>query len=402
MRSAPMLDFPLDEFEQRLGKLFDTLERTDCAAVLLTNVENLRYYCNFRTSAWNSEFLSPAMLVVARSGGIALVTSPLMKATALATCCLDESDILTFDGFGEAATPEVLVPSIVSTLEKLGTTSGKLGAEIGPMTRMRITYNDHADLFKALPNMEPADLSMDILALRQVKSPREIDIMRKNCHIAVDAFKAAVDMVVLGETTEEDFYHNFAATCFDLGADDFQLRLVVEFGPDRQQPNSVAGTRVYSDPDWCIYADTGPSLHGYISDMIRIAKLKPPTKPQRELYDIVHGCHEKLIPMVKPGLKIGELVKAQDAYMRAHGVDDICLSRSVSGHGLGQDVHEMPVIQQAYSDWEFKVGTVFAFEPTLIHPEHGQIVLENNYLVTENGCENLTPQLQDIYVPGLS
>ena len=164
----------------------------------------------------------------------------------------------------------------------------------------------------------------------------------------------------------------------------------------------MAGTRVYSDPDWCIYADTGPSLHGYISDMIRIAKLKPPTKPQRELYDIVHGCHEKLIPMVKPGLKIGELAKAQDAYMRAHGVDDICLTMSVSGHGLGQDVHEMPVIQQAYSDWEFKVGTVFAFEPTLIHPEHGQIVLENNYLVTENGCENLTPQLQDIYVPGLS
>ena len=40
-----------------------TLERTDCAAVLLTNVENLRYYCNFRTSAWNSEFLSPAMPV---------------------------------------------------------------------------------------------------------------------------------------------------------------------------------------------------------------------------------------------------------------------------------------------------------------------------------------------------
>lgn len=76
MRSAPMLDFPLDEFEQRLGKLFDTLERTDCAAVLLTNVENLRYYCNFRTSAWNSEFLSPAMLVVARSGASPLSPPP--------------------------------------------------------------------------------------------------------------------------------------------------------------------------------------------------------------------------------------------------------------------------------------------------------------------------------------
>lgn len=180
-----MLDFPLDEFEQRLGKLFDTLERTDCAAVLLTNVENLRYYCNFRTSAWNSEFLSPAMLVVARSGGIALVTSPRMKATALATCCLDESDILTFDGFGEAATPEVLVPS-----HRLH--AGETRHHLRQARRRDRPHDPHAHHLQrprrplqGLPNMEPADLSMDILALRQVKSPREIDIMRKNCHIAV-------------------------------------------------------------------------------------------------------------------------------------------------------------------------------------------------------------------------
>ena len=372
MRSAPMLDFPLDEFEQRQGKLYAALDENDCAAALLTNVENLRYYCNFRTSAWNSEFLSPAMLIAVRGGRIVLVTSPRMKATAMATCCLDEEDIFTYDVFGEAATPEALVPAIVSALAALGVSSGRLGVEIGPMTRMRITYNDHAALFAALPGMEPADISMPILALRQIKSPREADIMRKNCHIAVDAFKASVDKVVLG------------------------------VGPDRQQPNSVAGTRVYSDPDWCIYADSGPSLHGYVSDMIRIGKLKPPTKAQQELYDIVHGCHKKLSPMVRPGLKLGEFVKAHDEYMRAHGVDDICLTMSVSGHGLGQDVHEMPVIQQAYGDWEFKAGTVFAFEPTLIHPELGQLVLENNYIVTEDGCENLTPQLQDIYVPGLS
>lgn len=402
MRSAPMLDFPLSEFEQRQEKLFAKLEDGGFAAALLTNEENLRYYCNFRTSAWNSEFLCPAMLIAVRGGRLALVTSERMRPTALATSCLDEDDIFCFENFGEPYAQELFVPTIAAAMEKLGVGPGKLGLEIGPVTRMRIAYKDNKELFAALPYLEQADISMDILALRQIKSPLEIDIMRKNCHIAVDAYKAAVDKIVIGETTEEDFFHNYAAACFDLGSDDFALQLVVEFGPDRQQPNSVAGPRVYADPDWCIYADTGPSLHGYISDMIRIAKLKPPTKAQRELYDIVLGCHKALIPMVKPGLKVGELSKAHNEYMRAHGVEDICLSMSVTGHGLGQDVHEMPVIQDVYGDWEFKPGTVFAFEPTLIHPTEGQLVLENNYLVTETGCENLTPQLQDIYVPELS
>ena len=73
MRSTPMLDFPLSEFEQRQEKLFAKLEDGGFAAALLTNEENLRYYCNFRSSAWNSEFLCPAMLIAVRGGRLALI-----------------------------------------------------------------------------------------------------------------------------------------------------------------------------------------------------------------------------------------------------------------------------------------------------------------------------------------
>ncbi len=399
MRNAPMLEFPVEEYEARISNLFAKINEAGCTAALMANEENLRYFCDFRTAAWNSEYEYPAMIIATASGKVALVTSTRTLPTALATCCLDEEDIFAYDGFGEPMTPEVLAPSISNALKKLGIESGNLGMEPGAITRMRIAYNDYKDILSALPNMNVTDFSMSLSALREIKSPREIEVMRKNCHIAVDAFKAAVDQVVIGETSEEDFYHHYVAASYDMGADDFSLQLVVEFGPDHQQPNLVAGTRVYADPDWCIYADSGPTYKGYASDMIRIAKLSPPTPAQQELFDICLECHKACIPMVKPGTKVGDFSKAHDDYMRERGVADICLSINTSGHGIGQDVHEMPLIKDAFGDHEFKAGMVFAFEPTLIHHEHGQFVIENNYLVTEDGCENLTPQLQGIYVP---
>jgi Xaa-Pro aminopeptidase len=104
--------------------------------------------------------------------------------------------------------------------------------------------------------------------------------------------------------------------------------------------------------------------------------------------------------MVKPGVRIGALCEKHDEMMREYGVEDICLTMNNSGHGIGQDIHEMPILKSIFGDKTFKPGMVFAFEPTIIHPVEGQIVLESNYVVTETGCENLTPQLQEcIYVP---
>ena len=397
MRDVPMLEFPLDEYEARINKLFGKLEEAGCSAAIMANEENLRYFCDYRTSAWNSEFLYPAMLA-AVPGRLVLVTSTRMRPTALATCCLGEEDIFAYDGFGEAASPEVLAGAMADALKRLGADKGRLGLEPGAITRMRVAYNDYKDILAALPDMEPTDFSLYISALREIKSPREIEIIRKNCGNAVEAFKIAVDKVVLGETTEEDFYHNYVAASYDLGSDDFSLQLVVEFGPDRQQPNVVPSSRVYSDPDWCIFADSGPTLKGYASDMIRMAKLSPPTAEQQRLMDIVLGCHALVVPMIKPGTTFKEVVEASDNYMREKGADGFCMTIGLLGHGFGQDVHEPPMITLS-TEGCFKKGMVFTLEPTLLHPTEGQFAIENNYTVTEDGCELLTPQLQGFYIP---
>ena len=399
MRNCPMMEFPLDEYEVRMANLVAKIQQAECDAVLLTNEENLRYFCDYRSAAWSSEYEYPAMMVVTKAGDAALLTSVRRRPTAEETCCLEPEQIFVYEGFGHQASPEAFVPAVVDALKRLGTVSGKLGTETGVASRMRITYRDYENLFAALPGMQAMDFAGYIFDLREIKSPREIEVMRKCCGIAVEGFRVAMDQLKLGETTEEEMYHTYTAACFDMGADDMEYILIVEFGPDRPQPNCMAGARVYENADWCVFLDSGPSLKGYVTDIIRIGKLSKPTKAQEDFYKISLDCHRACIAMVKPGVKIGDLCKAHDDFMRAHGVEEICLTMNNSGHGVGLDVHEMPIIKSAFADKEFRPGMVFAFEPTIIHSTEGQIVLENNYLVTETGCENLTAALQDIYVP---
>jgi len=61
------------------------------------------------------------------------------------------------------------------------------------------------------------------------------------------------------------------------------------------------------------------------------------------------------------------------------------------GHGLGLDVHEHPYIKNnPEENWKLTPGTFFSLEPGLYDPIHGGCRLENNYLITETGCEKLT------------
>jgi len=59
------------------------------------------------------------------------------------------------------------------------------------------------------------------------------------------------------------------------------------------------------------------------------------------------------------------------------------------GHGIGMQIHEAPAIRQN-SDAVLQPGMVFTVEPGIYLPGWGGVRIEDDVLVTPNGCEVLT------------
>ena len=58
------------------------------------------------------------------------------------------------------------------------------------------------------------------------------------------------------------------------------------------------------------------------------------------------------------------------------------------GHGIGLDLHEYPSV--SYNDTLLQPGMVITIEPGLYFKSIGGVRIEDDVLVTENGCEVLS------------
>jgi Xaa-Pro aminopeptidase len=96
---------------------------------------------------------------------------------------------------------------------------------------------------------------------------------------------------------------------------------------------------------------------------------------------------ERGIAAIRPG------VKAHDVDAEARSViDEAGFGRFFDhglGHGLGMDIHEAPRVRKG-SIVVLEPGMVFTVEPGIYLPDWGGIRIEDDVLVTPDGCEVLS------------
>ena len=96
---------------------------------------------------------------------------------------------------------------------------------------------------------------------------------------------------------------------------------------------------------------------------------------------------------VRPGVSVGEVDGAARKLLKKNGLGRYFTHST--GHGVGLEIHESPRIAAGQSDI-LKPGMVITIEPGVYLPGKWGIRIEDMVLVTETGCEVLTPTTKEL------
>ena len=228
-------------------------------------------------------------------------------------------------------------------------------------------------------------------SMRVVKDEVEIAALRRAIHITTEAQKAAMRAVRPGmyeyqvEATIEYTFRN-------LGADRVGFPSIVGSGPNTTILHYDVNRRRVEDGD-LLLADIGAEWGQYTADVTRTFPVNGRfTDRQKAIYNLVLGTQLAVIDAIRPGVSMRDLSLVARQYMMSNS-GDLCGPTDCTqyfihglGHWLGMRVHDV-------GDYTMplKPGMVFTLEPGIYIPDENLGVrIEDDVLVTENGCEVLS------------
>lgn len=247
-------------------------------------------------------------------------------------------------------------------------------------------------LYKALKtgieHLETAAIDSELLRLRMVKDAQECASIRKACEITDLAFSAMCEMIRPGMTEAEvdrflqDYMRGF------LEVERMAERFIVASGPRGSMPHGLASGRTICDHEF-VTVDFGCNCGGYWSDVTRTVCVGEPDAKQREIYETVLAAQNAAILLAAPGKTGRELDHAARTLIADAGYGEY-FGHNL-GHSFGLNIHEAPqCARNQNGDIPLQPGMIVTIEPGIYIPQFGGVRIEDDILITENGCENLT------------
>jgi Xaa-Pro aminopeptidase len=144
-----------------------------------------------------------------------------------------------------------------------------------------------------------------------------------------------------------------------------------------------------------VVCDFGVILHGYCSDRTRTVYVGAATVEARRVYDAVLASQQAAIDAVRPGVKVARIDQAARKTLQQNGLAQYFTHST--GHGVGLEIHEAPRLARGQQE-VLRPGMVITIEPGVYLPGKWGVRIEDMVVVTEQGCEVLTPTQKEFIV----
>lgn len=221
--------------------------------------------------------------------------------------------------------------------------------------------------------------------LRSVKTEEELSCIRQACRIADQGYEHILGWIQTG-ITEKQVENELLHYMKSLGAQKESFDIIVASGENGAMPHAKAGERVICRGDF-VTIDFGARVGEYCSDITRSFAVGEAREPLETVYRIVRDAQEKAIEAIRPGCRCQEIDHVAREAITAAGYGEN-FSHNL-GHSMGIACHEDPRFGPK-DDTILEPGMVLTVEPGIYLEGIGGIRIEDDILVTENGCEVLT------------
>ena len=249
------------------------------------------------------------------------------------------------------------------------------------------------------PEFKIKNLSPFLDSMRLIKSPKEIEVIRKATEIAglgiIEAMrstKAGVYEYQLDAAAKYIFYQH--------GSQGDGYPAIIGGGSNAYMGHYFRKKDILNDGD-LVLMDYAPDYHNYTSDVTRIWPVNGVfSKEQTELYEFIVAYKEALFKYIKPGTNSDEVLSKAANQMKEYligktfskpiylkAMQEAILFKGHFQHPVGMAVHDVGKVHGV----DLEEGMVFTIDPMLWVPDEKLYIrIEDVAVVTKNGVENLS------------
>ncbi|OIO22280.1 hypothetical protein AUJ65_06565 [Candidatus Micrarchaeota archaeon CG1_02_51_15] len=227
-------------------------------------------------------------------------------------------------------------------------------------------------------------VSDELAYARAVKEPSEVvriaaaaKLTRNSISLALNGLRENVLESSVATEIAAAFAKRGASQAFDS---------ICAFGRNSSVPHRrTASARLKKGQ--LVLVDAGAKLSGYCGDITRTRVFGArPSFTQQAMLDTVADAQRIAFAAIKPGVRASDVHNAVSNYIDSQGFKG-CFVHS-TGHALGLEVHDGLRVSSK-SNFAFEKGMVFTVEPGVYVPKIGGVRIEDDIVVTANGCKLL-------------
>ena len=278
------------------------------------------------------------------------------------------------------------------------TMPAKLGIEAAHLTVARKEWLERTSTSRGLA-LTWTSTERVVEQPRLVKDASEIATLRDAAARLTGVAESAFRSIRSG-VTEREVAGSIEMAMRAAGYERLAFDTIVASGPNAALPHYRAGTRILKPGD-LVVLDFGGVLDGYCSDLTRTVSVGAPTPDALRLHAAVRDAQRAAMEAVKPGVPATSVDGAARGLLESRGLGNAF--GHGTGHGLGLDIHEEPRVGPPRShsaSVQLEPGMVFTIEPGAYLPGMGGVRIEDDVLVTGDGCEVLTSVPRELLALG--